>query len=541
MLGMNITLTAWFHAAINKGGETHCYMMNMLPLATVIWKLTGNLLVFLQLCVEVSTFNSSTFMRCPEACICTADLLSCARQGLQQVPVTLPPTATTLDLSHNAITHLNDHWLTTLPRLQTLRINHNQINDLSQQVFHNASQLVHLDMSSNHLHAVKKHYFENLVNLQELLLYHNKIVEVDGNAFVKLTSLQKVYLSWNQITKFPFRSIQGFKHTHLRTLDLSANNLSSIPVGVIAALPVNIKNGLYLHNNPVKCECSLHLMLQEWKHRGFNSVQDFTEQHTCQAYSNVPRSTVNTFKYKYFENCSRSLKELGILKIPCKFGESLVIHCNTSLHDDNTTIYRWFSPRHELFMYLEHSDETHKVFKNGSLKIINAKPLHAGVYVCVAISERQKINATHEVNITIQYPKVVDSFNTGITTLLGCVVSLLLVLMYLYLTPCRCSKCFKKPVSPPQDCSAQSSILSTTPPATDGPNRKISTNKHVVFLEPIKEAQNGKVRLAVSEDFPDAKSPKHLQLKLDSESIRSVFSDCPIMSYEAQELSQADG
>ncbi|XP_060096068.1 amphoterin-induced protein 3 [Heteronotia binoei] len=516
-------------------------MMNMLPLATVVWKFLGNLLVFLELFAEVSTFNSSAFMSCPKVCICTADLLSCARQELHHVPVTLPPTATTLDLSHNAITHLNDHWLATLPRLHTLRISHNQISDLSRQAFHNAIYLVHLDMSSNNLHAVKKHYFENLVNLEELLLYHNKIVEVDGNAFVKLVSLQKVYLSWNYITQFPFKAIQGFKHTHLRTLDLSTNNLSSIPVEEIAALPVYIKNGLYLHNNPVKCECSLHQMLQEWKNRGFSSVQDFTEQHTCKAYSDVPRSVVNTFKYKYFENCSTSLKELSIPKIPCKVGQSFVIHCNTSLHDDNTTIYRWISPKHELFMYPEHSDKTHTVFKNGSLKITNTELFHSGVYVCIAVSERQKINATHEVNITVQYPKLVDSFNTGITTLLGCVVSLLLVLMYLYLTPCRCSKYFKKPSSPPQDCSAQSSILSTTPPATDGPNRKISTNKHVVFLEPIKEARNGKVRLAVGEDFPDAKSPKLLQLKLDSESISSVFSDRPIMSYEAEELSQADG
>ncbi|XP_048348155.1 amphoterin-induced protein 3 isoform X1 [Sphaerodactylus townsendi] len=513
----------------------------MLPLATVTWTFLGYLLVFLELLVEVGTFNLSAFMRCPEACICTADLLSCARQELHQIPATLPPTATTLDLSHNAITHLNDHWLATLPRLHTLRISHNQINDLSQKVFHNAIYLVHLDMSSNCLHAVKKHYFENLVNLQELLLYNNKIVEVDGNAFVKLISLQKIYLSWNRIAKFPFISIQGFKHTHLRTLDLSTNNLSSIPVEVIAALPFYIKNGLYLHNNPVKCDCSLHQMLQEWKRHGFSSVQDFTEEHTCKAYSNVPRSIVNTFKYKDFENCSRSLKELSIPEIPCKVGESLVIHCNTSLHDDNTTVYRWFSPKHESFMYPEHSDKTHKVLQNGSLKITNPKLLHSGVYLCVAISKHQKINATYEVNITVQHPKLVDSFNTGITTLLGCVVSLLLVLLYLYLTPCRCSKCFKMPASPPQDCSAQSSILSTTPPATDGPNRKISTNKHVVFLEPIKEAQNGKVRLAVGEDFPDAKSPKLLQLKLDSESISSVFSDRPIMSYEAEELSQADG
>ncbi|XP_061477959.1 amphoterin-induced protein 3 [Rhineura floridana] len=522
-------------------GKLHCDMMNVLTLAICIWKFLGKLLVFFQLCVQGSTLtNFSTLTRCPDVCICTADLLSCAKKDLKHVPDTLLPTATTLDLSYNAITQLNNNWLTALPRLQTLRISHNKIHNITRQVFHDAIYLVYLDMSSNLLNTVEKYYFEGLVKLEELLLYNNKIVQVDGNAFVKLIRLQKVYLSWNRLTKFPFESIQRLEHPYLRTLDLSGNNLSSIPVQLIASLPGYIKNGLYLHNNPVICDCPLHQMLQEWKHHGFSSAQDFIEEHTCKVYPNMPLFSVNTFKYnKYFKDCSWN--QYDIPDIICKVGDSLVIDCNTSLHDDNTTNYRWISPRHELFMYPEHSDQTHQPFKNGSLKITNGNLSHSGVYVCIAISMLQKINKTHEVNVTFHYPKLAESFNTGLTTLLGCVVSLVLVLIYLYLTPCCCSKCCKKPVSPPQDCSAQSSILSTTPPATDGPNRKISTNKHVVFLEPIKETQNGKVKLDVSEDFPDTKSPKLLHLKLDNESISSVFSDPLIMSYGARERSPADG
>ncbi|XP_053152815.1 amphoterin-induced protein 3 [Hemicordylus capensis] len=512
-------------------------MMNMLTLATYIWKLLGKLVVFSELCVRVSTLNNSpTLTRCPpHVCICTADLLSCVKQNLSLVPDTLPPTATTLDLSHNNISQLNDHWLAALPRLQTLRISYNKIKNISQKVFHNATDLVHLDMSSNCLQTIEEHYFEDLVNLKELLLYNNMIVKVEEHAFINLISLQKVYLSWNRLTTFPFQSIQRLEHPHLRTLDLSTNNLSSIPVQVIANLPVYIQNGLYLHNNPVKCDCTLHQMLEEWKRRHFSSVQDFPEEHTC--YANMPKFLVNTFKYtKDFENCSLNQEKLDILQLHYKVGESLVIDCNTNLRYNNKTTYKWASPRHELLK----NSETYKVFKNGSLMITGAQRWHSGVYVCMATNKLQNMEI-HEVNVTIHYPKLRESFNTGLTTLLGCVVSLVLVLMYLYLTPCCCSKCCKKPASPPQDCSAQSSILSTTPPATEGPNRKISTNKHVVFLEPIKEAQNGKVKLAVSEDFPEAKNSKLLHLKLDSESTSSVFSDPPIMSYEAEELSPTDG
>nr|XP_020645245.1 amphoterin-induced protein 3 [Pogona vitticeps] len=521
-------------------GEPRYCTMNVLTLTVSIWKLLGKLLILFELCIQISTINKCfVFARCPAVCICTADLLSCVNQSLKQVPDMLPPTATTLDLSHNYIVLLNGSWLAALPRLQTLRINHNKISKITQQVFYNATYLTHLDISFNHLRTVEKYYFEGLVNLKELLLYCNEIVHVDENAFVKLTSLQKIYLSLNNLTQFPFEFIQRLEHPYLRTLDLSTNNLHSIPVEVIKSLPVYIKNGLYFHNNPVRCDCSLEKMLLEWKHHGFSSVQDFKEEHTCKAYANMPSTLIKTFMYStYFENCSSIQMKFATPEVHSKVGESLVIDCKTSLHDDNTTTYQWFSPRHELFMYSKHWDKTHHPFKNGSLKIINAQSSHSGLYVCIAISELQKINMTHKVNVTVQHPKLVETFNTALTTLLGCVVSLVLVLLYLYMPPCRCSRCCKKPVSPPQDCSAQSSILSTTPPPM---NRKVSANKHVVFLEPIKDAQNGKVKLAVSEDFPDAKHTRLLQLKLDTESNSSGFSDPPTTSHDTRQQSLADG
>ncbi|RXN20939.1 amphoterin-induced 3-like isoform X1 [Labeo rohita] len=121
-----------------------------------------------------------------------------------------------------------------------------------------------------------------------------------------------------------------------------------------------------------------------------------------------------------------------------------------------------------------------------------------------------------------------EPFNTGFTTLLGCVVSLVLVLMYLYLTPCRCW-CRKQPLpatpSPANECSAQSSILTPTPPATtEGSGRKVSNNKHVVFLEPIEKAQNGRPRAALALEHP-----KLAVTRSDADSVTSVFSDTTIV------------
>ncbi|XP_074861389.1 amphoterin-induced protein 3 [Carettochelys insculpta] len=504
--------------------------------AHALWKRLGALLVILGLAAPGSFSSLPAIPHgCPHGCICTADLLSCAKQGLRQVPAALPPTATTLDLSHNDLFQLHSRWLAALPRLQALRLSHNRITDLSPQALHNATALRHLDMSSNHLRAVEKHYFEALLRLEELLLYNNWIVRVDEQAFVQLSSLQKLYLSWNNLTQFPFSSMQGLNHPNLTTLDLSTNNLSSIPIEEVAALPAYIQNGLYLHNNPLRCDCALYQMLLQWQQRQLSSVQDFLEEHTCTAFATMARSLVRFLKYrKIFENCSLSQ---GSPSAPdthatVLVGDTLLINCNTSTADVSAT-YMWISPRHEPIVHPGNSNGTLEVYRNGSLKITAAKPWHSGVYACLAIGKHHQLNKMHEVNVTIHYPTLGgESFSTSLTTLLGCAVSLMLVFVYLYLTPCRCCQCSKKAAapSPPQECSAQSSILSTTPPATDGPSRKISTSRHVVFLEPIKEAHSGKIRLPASEDIPDAKNPKFLQIKSDSESVSSVFSDTPIMS-----------
>ncbi|XP_027496382.1 amphoterin-induced protein 3 [Corapipo altera] len=491
------------------------------------------LLLLLQLCAPGRAPQASPQSRlCPSACICTSDLLSCSRQTLQRVPPALPSTTTTLDLSHNALTQLHDRWLAALPHLEALHISHNQIRDLSPQAFHNASYLRHLDMSSNHLHAVETHYFEALVSLEELLLYNNHIKRVDENAFAKLSGLRKVYLSWNNLTTFPFHAVQGLGIYNLRTLDLSSNCLSSIPVEVLVALPENIGNGLYLHNNPIRCSCPLYLMLQRWKQRGFSSVKDFFEEHTCKVSGNVPRSLIKVHKYSpMFENCLAGPGDAHLSPFQVMVGQPILLTCNTSLPSSATT-YMWISPQHEPIKHPGNSNGSLEVFRNGSLRIAEAKPWHSGVYVGFTKSTHN-FSRLCEFNVTVQYPKPAgETFNTGLTTLLGCIVTLVLVIIYLYLTPCRCLRCCKKPapLSPPQECSAQSSILSTTPPATDGPNRRAGANKHVAFLEPIRETQNGKIRLALGEDFPDPKHPKVLQLKSDTESISSVFSDTPIVS-----------
>ncbi|XP_029455524.1 amphoterin-induced protein 3 [Rhinatrema bivittatum] len=500
-------------------------MHKLLP-DQLVWMWLRKLLMLVELFALANT--SSHTHSCPSVCICASDLLSCVNQSLQQVPAVLPPTVVILDISHNNLCLLHNNWLSALPRLLDLRISHNQIKNLSAKALHNATQLKHLDLSSNHLETIKKHFFEQLVSLEELLLYNNNIMHVDGHAFTHLSSIRKIYLSCNLLTSFSFSSMQNFSHPHLRTLDLSSNNFSLIPTEEVMALPAYLKNGLYLHNNPLTCDCSLYNMFLHWADCGFSSVEDFKEDHTCLVLGK-PRAFVKVLnRHNNFENCPLTNGVFSELHLRVLVGKSLIIPCNSSLHEESIN-YVWISSRYEFIKYPGNNNQSLKIHSNGSLEIKEAQPWNSGIYLCIAINKRLNHNTTYEVNVTVHYPKYEgEPFKTGLTTLLGCVVSLILVLMYLYLTPCCCCNCRKKSAtpSPPYECSAKSSILSTTPPATDGPNRKTSSNKHVVFLEPIKEVQNGKIKQV----DPNAKNPKVLQPKPDSESISSVFSDLPIMS-----------
>ncbi|MBN3310662.1 AMGO3 protein, partial [Amia calva] len=379
------------------------------------------------------------------------------------------------------------------------------------------------------MHVVEQHYFQELLGLEELLLFNNRITRMESKSLSGLTNLRKAYLSLNRLTDFPFFSIQEHSHPFLSTLDLSSNRMLKLPLEDIAALPMSVQKGLFLHNNTLICECGMYSMFRHWERRNFSSITDFREEHTCLVYGER-RASVRFFRHtRFFENCT--IRAQGLLAEPEESlqafaGDAVLMNCHTSLQGRPIN-YWWISPRQE-YIIPPGNNSTLRMFPNGSLEIREAQVEDSGVYLCMAQDRRLLRNETWEVNVTVQLRRSeAESFNTGLTTLLGCVVSLVLVLMYLYLTPCRCPCRKQLPAapSPANECSAQSSILTATPPATtEGPGRKASNNKHVVFLEPIKEAQNGRLRVALGPEHS-----KMQQLRGETDSITSVFSDTPIV------------
>lgn len=477
---------------------------------------------------------------CPYKCVCAADLLSCAGLGLQDVPATLPAAAEDLDLSHNALRRLRPGWLAPLPRLRALHLSHNQLDTLGRGIFSHASSLRRLDLSSNALRALGRHDLDGLEALEILLLFNNHLARLDEHAFHGLRALGRLYLSNNELTTFSFHHLHGLGTTHLRTLDLSSNRLGLISVPELAALPAFLKNGLYLHNNSLPCDCRLYHLLQRWHQRGLKAVCDFAHEYTCLAFK-VPTSGVRFFEHsRIFENCSAA-PAVGLeepeQQLHVQVGGSLRIYCNTSAP---AVSIAWVSPQHELLLAPGSRDGSITVLADGSLAISTVQPQHSGIFVCLATGPHLHHSQTLEYNVSVHLPHLEhEAFNTGFTTLLGCAVGLVLVLFYLFAPPCRgCCRCccrhqlcrgrhWPGAPSPLQELSAQSSVLSTTPP--DAPSRKASVHKHVVFLEPSRGGLNGRVQLAVAEDF-DLCNLSGLPLKAGSESASSTGSEGLMMT-----------
>ncbi|XP_051980000.1 amphoterin-induced protein 3-like isoform X1 [Xyrauchen texanus] len=460
----------------------------------------------------------------PSGCLIASDILSCSNLGLNQVPLELPIMVATLDFNHNLLERLEEGCFAGLPNLDTLRLAHNLLSSITPGTFRNTSSIHHLDLSSNQLNVIEQHYFQELVGVKELLLYNNRIVRVESKALSHLSNLRKAYLSHNRLTDFPFFSIQ--EHSSLITLDLSSNRMPNLPVEDIGALQESIQQGLFLHNNTLICECSMYSMFKQWEQRGFTSVRDFREDYICLLYGKRRASVRFLQHVRFFENCTIK-PQLETESLRADMGDSVLLDCKTSLKGKHLA-YLWVSP-HKEYIAPPGNNNTLRMYANGTLEILAAQVEDSGVYLCMALNHQESRNETREVNVTVVIQhEVEEPFNTGFTTLLGCVVSLVLVLMYLYLTPCHCW-CRKQPPpgtpSPANECSAQSSILTPTPPATtEGPGHKVSNNKHVVFLEPIKEAQNGRPRAAMAHEHP-----KLAVTQSDADSVTSVFSDNTIV------------
>ncbi|XP_061592281.1 amphoterin-induced protein 1 [Cololabis saira] len=487
------------------------------------------LLLFLSVALLRPPEAAGSTLNCHKMCICASNIVSCSKMNLTTIPIGLPHYTSVLDLSYNEIVRLRAEWTPVkLPNLHNLLLSHNGLHFLSSEAFTNVKHLRYLDLSSNNLKMLDEFVFEPLVNLEVLLLYNNQISQIDRSAFTTMINLQKLYLSQNQISRFPVELVKEKSRLEkLSLLDVSSNKIKVLSIDELQILPAWLKNGLYFHNNPLLCHCDLYTLLSHWYIRKLNSAIDFKDDYTC-ILPGPQKIRVGVFELSGESmNCStfKEVDEEAFLE------QTMILGCDTKHRDMSKT---WTTPSNVLVT--PGSNQTAKVLPDGSLQISSVKSEDSGTYTCFGMSE--SFNETVYVvlkvyNFTMHGSG--EAFNTAYTTLIGCLASVVLVFMYLYLTPCRCFCCPNKNKDRGDD-SIHSSMLSVTPTHED-PALKADINRRVGFIDSKdSQGQNGKLNPNGDEDDDDddldaeaGSLMKGKRKKSVAESISSVFSDTPMV------------
>ncbi|XP_054473617.1 amphoterin-induced protein 1-like [Anoplopoma fimbria] len=485
-------------------------------------------LVLLLPTVRVSAQLIGSPLDCHKTCMCASNIISCSKVNLTNAPTALPQYTAVLDLSFNTITRLRAEWTpVALRRLHSLLLSHNGLTFLSSEAFVNVKNLTYLDLSSNGIRQLDEYIFEPLEHLKVLLLYSNRISQIDRTAFSGLSSLQKLYLSHNQISRFPLELVKerGCLET-LRLLDVSSNRIKALPINDLQALPAWIKNGLYFHNNPLPCNCEVHELVGRWFFKELSSARDFRGSHTCLLPGQQKEKMAILDLNKVYLNCS----EVTVMEKIAYLEQFLVLDCDTR---ERNMVKNWVLPGN---ITVSSACKTAVMRPDdGSLKIGPLTAEDSGVYACYATSD--SFNETLYITVMVFNSTEnggLENLKTAYTTLIACLISLVMVLIYLYLTPCRYACCPGQGLekSDPID-SLHSSTVSIAHAHLETGNERVEgggfPNRHGAFLQPKDQLeQNGRLN-PIGEEDEVWQGDNRERRGSDAESVSSVCSDTPMV------------
>ncbi|KAK7895978.1 hypothetical protein WMY93_021303 [Mugilogobius chulae] len=169
-------------------------------------------------------------------------------------------------------------------------------------------------------------------------------------------------------------------------------------------------------------------------------------------------------------------------------GKELSVPCPGFSSVQEGSLVFWITPHTVLnsseFNSSKGSTQRFTVLPNGTLQIHSAEIEDSGTYSCVVSRGRHLgTGESLEVTVTVGNSSLSKHFNTAFTTLASCVVSIILVLLYLYLTPCRCGR-------NGWGCGGRAIVVCSDPREVEAGQRRVN-GKRVAFLEPQVEDCNG--------------------------------------------------
>ena len=235
--------------------------------------------------------------------------VDCSSSALKGIPTIFPTNVRGLLLDNNGITLLEkdsfvSRRLTNLENLQAdfcqigtielgafngltnlayLSVRGNKISKIKPGTFEKMKSLRYLNLDRNRIEHLDVDVFSGLVNLEIVFLAKNKLQRLHPDTFVGLLKFQSLFLSNNSFLQIPsdsyFINSHSLKHldisgcnvgsvsnetfanvSTLEWLDLRFNNLRIVDINTLKALPE--LSALYLHGNPLHCDCQLQEVLR---------------------------------------------------------------------------------------------------------------------------------------------------------------------------------------------------------------------------------------------------------------------------------------
>ena len=241
---------------------------------------------------------------CPEQCWCypLGTVVTCSLSS--SIPLTFPTNVQGLVLENGSLTslekdtfdsrRLKDLYLLIisycevetvevgafngLTELMSLSSSHNEISEIIPCTFENMSRLLSIYLSDNKIEYLEVDVFCGLDNLKYIDLGENTLLNLHPDLFIGLSNLQSLILTNNPDLQIPTEhhfiishslthldlpgcnvssvSVETFANVSaLEFLDLSYNNMRTVDINILKALPKLSK--LYLDDNPLQCDCQL--------------------------------------------------------------------------------------------------------------------------------------------------------------------------------------------------------------------------------------------------------------------------------------------
>ncbi|XP_051025287.1 podocan-like protein 1 [Acomys russatus] len=160
-----------------------------------------------------------------------------AHNKLSVAPQLLPRSLRVADLAANEVVEIFPLTFGEKPALRSVYLHNNRLSNtgLPSNAFHGSEAITTLSLSSNQLSYLPPSL---PASLERLHLQHNLISKVPRDALSLQTQLRELYLQHNQLTDRGLDVTTFSKLSSLEYLDLSHNQLATVPEGLPGSLTI---------------------------------------------------------------------------------------------------------------------------------------------------------------------------------------------------------------------------------------------------------------------------------------------------------------